>query len=796
MFSTLFRRRAVSAAILFLCSAAAAAPTEQEEREARKRATERYLQFTKAARDQVLTPASCPFSPASIVMIVGTEPDALAAHVKRLGYEPYTGAVRGAEGTLASRAGGDWDRALLLRALLAEAGYKSTLKVAARTPDEAAAVVAAFLKRPAVVAPWFAGMNAKAPETMEASGPGKLSQQFQLPADNRKLYAQRERSRLHGLVGEALDAGAHETPRLLAALEPLGKPGQTIEAWHKTLLAGAGERVEVEVDLPDGKKILSTGPDAAPLDAERLATAVSHDEAPADRVARFDVRLAFTVSEKDQPPGEPVVLLEQSAALGSLFRSPLRLEIVPSDEAAAAKPVVRWTKDDWHKFVSGFQQFQAILRTGDEWTGSKVFDLTGQVMNVAADGRVDNASQIGGAVGKGMGGLGFGGDDAAKPEAPTSRIDAILLTLQLTLPGQAPRVQQRMIYGRAIEGATPVFTADMAVAAAPVSPHATSWLLLDAVTRNAPLMSRLLTDDAPKRFEQTEDAKRLPMMLYDWHTLRLMAAQRILARNEGLTLLGGPCVVLHNVRVATGQADKTVVTRHAIDVAFDDTLLLPRSSDSAAAAAQANATLGIASTVLESALMRKIDPALGARGAYSAFEDARVGGQTPLAVPAAGDTTAAAPPALVAWSLGRNEPGRTLVFPHKKSPRAWWSVDLGTGTTIGRGDGGEGQSAMEYLQITKKNVENLKCMVGMSNQVLGGSSQKDIGQQFFLCMTGTDNPGSGHGIPGGVEGGLDSDLKVIEKLDIGIGPIADALGGAKDLYDLANGDDPILYTGR
>ena len=90
----------------------------------------------------------------------------------------------------------------------------------------------------------------------------------------------------------------------------------------------------------------------------------------------------------------------------------------------------------------------------------------------------------------------------------------------------------------------------------------------------------------------------------------------------------------------------------------------------------------------------------------------------------------------------------------------------------------------------------LKCMVGLSNQILGGDSGRDQAKQWFMCMTGTDNPGSGHGVPGAIEGGLDSDAKVIKSLDLGFGPMADALGGAKDLYDIMNNDKPILFTGR
>ena len=43
--------------------------------------------------------------------------------------------------TLAALSGSDWDRAVLLQALLVEAGHKSRLKIIQRTPDEAAAVV-------------------------------------------------------------------------------------------------------------------------------------------------------------------------------------------------------------------------------------------------------------------------------------------------------------------------------------------------------------------------------------------------------------------------------------------------------------------------------------------------------------------------------------------------------------------------------------------------------------------------------------------------------------------------------
>lgn len=748
-------------------------------------AAARYLQYCQAARQRVLTPASCPFSPASVSIVVGNDPAKLAEWVnQRIAYEPYAGVVRGAEGTLAAQAGGDWDRAALLQALLAEAGYKSRLKVIERTPEEAAAVVDAYLKRPATIASWFAGVNggepARSPDGVE------LVKQLGAVPENRNIYDRAEAARVQRLVAEALDAAAHEAPRLLATLESAGKLGQPFDAWRGKLLTGAAERVEVEIDAPSGTTVLTVAPEASPADAARLSSASAIDAPPADKIARLSVRLELTAGEDGKPAGDPVKLIDRELPLGNLFRHPIRLEIVPSDDDAAAKPTATWTKAEWSKFVANFKQFQAILRVGDEWEGSKVFDTDGQIHSVSPDGRIEGATQIGGAVGRGFGGglLGGGGDEAPSAKAKP-RIESLVMTLELALPGEKPQAQQRLIYGRDRSGVTPVFTADALVTAGPVSAHATSWMLLDAVARNAPLAMRVISGDDPKRFEQTDDAVRFPVMLYDWQAIRLIAAQRLMSADAGLTFHGGPSIVLHGTHV-TMPSQTEVATRHTVDVAFDGAALLPRAADKTESAARANATFGIAATVLESGLLRAIDPATGARGAYVAFEEARAAGAQPIVIAAGGDASAVKPPALVAWSLARNESGRALVFARAggggggETSNAWWSVDPQTGAAIGRGDGGEGQSAIEYLQITKKNIDNLKCMVEFSNKIIRGESKKDTARQWMMCMTASDNPGSGHGIPGAVEN--------IYEADMGLGKICDILGGAKDLYDAANMD--------
>jgi hypothetical protein len=438
-----------------------------------------------------------------------------------------------------------------------------------------------------------------------------------------------------------------------------------------------------------------------------------------------------------------------------------------------------------------------MFRCGEEWHGSKVFDLYGQILNVQPDGRVDNASKIGGGVTEGFGGLmGGGGGEEKTPEQPKSRIESLVLVLSINVPGQPPRVQERLLFGKDRPDVTPLYTADISAAAAPITHLSMTWLLLDAVTRNAPTAANVFTSNDPKRFSQTEGFQRLPTMLYDWQALRLLAGAKLIADQPGLKLQPGAGVVMHTVHIA--HEGEAVKTRHGIDVVFDDARVVPVAPGAAEAAAKANVTFGIASTVLESAMLRGINPAAGAGGAYTAFEESRAAGKAARGFAGAQEVVASKPAPVVAWSMARNEPNRAVILPGTDDARSWWSVDPATGVTIGRSDSGEGNSALEYVNITKKNVDNLKCMVAVSNQVLGGGDRDQQARIWFACMIGADNPGSAHGGWGAAEGWHDLDPleHKITGVQISWGTAAGVLGGAKDLYDMMNGKDPILYTGR
>jgi len=83
---------------------------------------------------------------------IGTNPQAIAAFVQNeIGYEAYAGALRGARGTLLSRAGNSIDRALLLAGLLRAAGHKVRFAEGTLSGGQAEQLLRARLKPPAPV---------------------------------------------------------------------------------------------------------------------------------------------------------------------------------------------------------------------------------------------------------------------------------------------------------------------------------------------------------------------------------------------------------------------------------------------------------------------------------------------------------------------------------------------------------------------------------------------------------------------------------------------------------------------
>ncbi|MFQ5844093.1 MAG: hypothetical protein ACE5JG_03815 [Planctomycetota bacterium] len=686
-------------------------------------ALDRAEVLAREARREVLTDDHCPYSPAGVVLRRGTAPEALAAFVReRIGYEPSLGVVRGPEGTLAARAGGDWDRAVLLQALLAEAGYSSRLLVVPRTEEERAAVVDAFLasqgRRRTLGA---AGTR----EVGEPAGRDPLLERLGIRVHNRHLKVATAQARWHRLLGEAYDAGAAMLPSLQKALGGQAV-GQPFERWRAALMAGAAERVVVEVP-GDTKLRLQVGPDEGKLAGARPVAQV-----PADRKATFGLAVKMTVAGEGAPP-EVVELLNRTFGTGDLFCKPLRLQIAPDGTAAKEKPPNEWRAEEWRELLARFERFQVMLEVDRLWIASDAFDIHGRTFEVQGDGRIKSAKKLGGAIGGGFGGL--GGGKVRKEEKPTTRIEALTLELELRLPGAAPVRTSRLIWGDLRRDVSPVYHTDLLVFGGPVGPDTFLWRTFDVATHNVGFLKRILTSDDRYRMLRTHDMRVLPRMLHEWQLARLGIADRILSGEESLARRGGPAIVMKTAFIGAGDGAGRVTKRTVIDVVHDGQGFVPRRAAAADRAARANMLLGAASTVFESLLIRERRPMARLKGAYSEFELAAARGQSPL-VARPPDPAGIEPTPLSRWAIAREE--HLLVFPHAKEVSAWWSVDPATGALLGRGDGGEGQSLAEYKAALETAMKNLKCMMGAASAMTGGNTGAAGAYDFATCITGFD----------------------------------------------------------
>lgn len=230
----------------------------------------------------------------ALAATLASQPDGAFAVVRdSIGFDPYAGVLRGAEGTLAARAGNSWDRALLLLALLRTNG--ETARIAEGTLDAATAesVLARAFDEPATPLP--------------DAGP-------------------------HGIALSLATAVQTRATRDLALLEPAFRPLLSDPAGtpddRAEALSAVNRHAWVQVER-DGSWIDldPTLADAAPGTALTTATA-THDEVPDDALATVTVRLVRESLVNDAP--ETATVLEAVLPAASAADQQVLLYFGPS----------------------------------------------------------------------------------------------------------------------------------------------------------------------------------------------------------------------------------------------------------------------------------------------------------------------------------------------------------------------------------------------------------------------------------------------------------------------------------
>lgn len=696
----------------------------------------RYAEVARSVRAEVLSPERSPFDPLAVVLREGIDPERLARFVReRIAYEPYAGAVRGPSGTLAAAAGSDWDRALLLRAVLERAGFRARLRALERTPAEREKAVRAFLANAdpspcaALPADPAAAVRSPPPRFLEAAG---------ITERSRLVLAARAASAGRRAMAAAYDFAAAEAPWIESALRGAGESlGRPWEAWRDALLSGAAERLAVEIEGTGGEPLfLEVGPEVEPLGAARWSEAAAFDEPPAEKAARFSFRVVLATGAKG---AEKKSILEGSFALGDLAATSVAIEVVPVDEKLARETPGLWKAEGWRKAVASFRTFQVVSRAGDAWAASKVFDLDGNVEEVSPDGRIAAAGGTGAAVQRGLGGL-FGGGEESGAKGPG--LEEVVLELELSLPGSPPLRSSRLLYGKLRQDVSPVLSMDLLVLPSPPVPEAFSWLAAEALSENAPAVERVATAKDASELRDLKGVARVPAALHSWELARSSIVGALLARRPELAYLPGPSVVADVVQLVPAAKAGPVAARRAIDVVFERGAFVPRAPEAAAGAAAANLFLGVAATAAESLALAEAEPGTLPGGPCAESQAARALGLAPAVRRAAAAGAGPAKPAsLAAWSIARNERGLALVFPRSDGPATFWSVDPATGFALGRGETGEGQSAIEYLSVTNMNLNHLQCWLTFQKAFLfGGGSKYGAHYDYLACVSGADNP--------------------------------------------------------
>ena len=159
-----------------------------------------------------------------------------------IGFDPYRGVLRGAEGTLVARAGSDADRALLLATLLGEMGFTTRFAFADLDEPTASTLVERSLASPA--------------EPMAGAGAGEVLDPGLLDAVAGR--ARRDHALLLGALGD-LSSGLGTGP---------GRDVAADLAHHVWVQLGReGEWVDLDPTLPDAQEGQSLVPAASTANA-------------------------------------------------------------------------------------------------------------------------------------------------------------------------------------------------------------------------------------------------------------------------------------------------------------------------------------------------------------------------------------------------------------------------------------------------------------------------------------------------------------------------------------------------
>jgi hypothetical protein len=379
---------------------------------------------------------------------LGSDPTTIFRFVRdEIRYEPYYGVLRGAQGTLISRAGNSLDRSLLEAALLQKAGYEVEIARGTLDQDVARELVARLWEPTRPVPSAMPSLEVLAPD---------LSKALEVTPEELLNTAAEMRTRREAVTKDLITYVNGESDRLLKELTAAGVNPEVVTT-DDALIAEAREHYWVRYRRPgtDWTDLDPAFADAGPGKTRTAAEdhfppgAVPEDRYHHLRVA-VTLRTAQIEGDRDSSMSD-TVMLDRELRVGDQQTNNIVLANQPNPVPDLFSEHVGLS--DALRAIKGFQ---VVLQTGSSATLGKYFDLRGKVSetpDLAAGPATGPAGPAG--FGQALGGLNKGlfgalGGSARPPEGSVTRIVGEWANYELRSPGPRGREPRSATYRRDI----------------------------------------------------------------------------------------------------------------------------------------------------------------------------------------------------------------------------------------------------------------------------------------------------------------------------------------------------------
>lgn len=560
-----------------------------------------------------------------------------------IAFEPYSGLLRGASGTLFAGSGNSLDQSLLLRELLEASGEQTRIVYKELPPEATARLRERFLKQDV-----FARLAEREKRGAEVAQ--------QLGADPNAfeiLIKEREREET-AWVEEILDGADREAARLRKLLNEEISP-RPLEIPREHYWVQVLDKEWTDLD-PTGVKFDSA--DARVVNERDLASARS--------TVAFKLILERDVDGKN----ENVALLDVWFPIELVAWRPIHFNIQPAPEYFPdLREFTAMNEKERLGVLKKAKVFQAGMLVDCCPYGSAPFDLDGRTYEISADGRVGPAKELGEAQ-RGVFGA-FGGRGGKEP--PT-RLKGMILEVAISQPGTSARVHRRSLFdGKS--GAMPMIGASLLIDTSVPPDGEVERRTLGSVWRHRDELRSVLKGELDG-VRVTTDCSFSSLLLRFADLRRRVMALLLKEGNGNLKFFRDRPGMIMEVRQLHRDGQDNIRLRHSIDI-MENTVTFVSSSGSFVP--QATLRLGIADTALEPLLLVRSDPADSVASAWTILERERLLGGAEQKREVEGKLE-------IAWG-----------------PGAWWSIDLSTGSCVGRVRSGAGQAMVEYaLQVADK----------------------------------------------------------------------------------------------